>query len=253
MSIWYCACMDRVHLLGIPIDPVSMEQALERVLLMLSSDAEHHVMTPNAEMLVESSRNPAFCDVLRKGALNIPDGISLVWVARLTGQHLPERVAGVDFVQRICAVLTEKHSVFLLGGREGVGRGASEKLQQLNPHLCIAGIFEGTPDDADAAEMIQRINEAKPHILFVAYGAPRQDLWIEKHLALLPSVRVAMGVGGTFDFIAGVRQRAPQIFQSLGLEWLWRFILEPKRWRRMWRAVVVFPLLVLRYRQNGNE
>ena len=239
--------MDRVHLLGIPIDPVTMEQALVRVQQMLESTAQFHVMTPNAEMLVEASHNPTFRTVLKKGALNIPDSISVVWMARLTQQHLPERVTGVDFVQRLCARLTEQHPVFLLGGREGVGRRASERLRRCNPHLSVVGTFEGTPHDASAPEIIQCINEAKPHLLLVAYGAPQQDLWIEKHFHELPSVRVAMGVGGTFDFIAGVQQRAPQILQSLGLEWLWRFMLEPRRWRRMWRALVVFPILVLRY------
>lgn len=231
---------DRPTLLGIPLDSVTMPEALARMQSMLASGGQHHVMTPNSEMLVEASKNKRFADVLRGSALNLPDSQGVVWFGRL-----PERVPGVDVVARLCASLDERHPVFLLGGAEGVAWRAAAILRAQNPSLKVVGTHAGSPRPEDASEILRRINEAQPHLLLVAFGAPQQDLWIAEHLAQMPSVRVAMGVGGTFDFLAGVRKRAPRWMQSLGLEWLWRFVQEPSRWRRMWRAVIVFPALVI--------
>ena len=120
----------------------------------------------------------------------------------------------------------------------------------MNTSLRIAGTFSGSPRDEDAEEIIGKIREAKPHLLLAAFGAPEQDLWISEHLKKLPSVRVAMGVGGTFDFLAGKRRRAPKWMRSIGLEWFYRLLREPKRIKRIFNAVVVFPMLVLLHR-NG--
>ena len=201
-------------------------------------------MTPNAEMLVESTRNPRFKEVLLQSALNLPDSIGLLHMARWTGQKLPERVTGVDTVIRLCSAFDESHPVFLLGAAPGIAKKAAETLRIQNPHLRIVGTLAGSPSAEDAAEIIRNINASNPHLLLVAFGAPRQDLWIRDHLGEMPSVRVAMGVGGTLDFLTGVQKRAPIPFQVLGLEWLWRVIREPRRIGMIWRAVMVFPWLV---------
>lgn len=237
---------DRVHLLGIPIDPVTAGEAVERLRAMLGSDSAHHVMTPNNEMLVEAARNPAFADVLRRSALNLPDSTGLLLAARYTGRRLPRRVTGADTVAHLCRELGADERVFLLGAAPGVAERAAEALRSRNPRLCIAGTLAGSPAEADAPAILARIRAAAPRLLLVAYGAPAQDLWIARHLKELPSVRVAMGVGGTFDFLAGTVKRAPSALRSLGLEWLWRLALQPRRWKRIWRAVVVFPWLVVR-------
>ncbi len=237
----------RVTLLGIPLDPVTMPEAVSRLRGFFADDRQHHVMTPNNEMLVEASRNPEFASVLRRSDLNLPDSMGLLLMAKRTGQHLPQRVTGVDTVQALCASLTEDAPVFLLGAAPGVAEKAAEALQSANPGLRVVGTYSGSPADEDATEILQLIATAHPALLLVAFGAPAQDLWIDRHLRELPSVRVAMGVGGTFDFLAGVQVRAPAFLRAAGLEWLWRFIREPSRWKRMWNAVVVFPLLVLRY------
>jgi len=242
--------MKRVHLLGIPIDAVTAQQALDHLHTFLEQPAQRHVMTPNSEMLVASKKNEAFKSVLRSSALNLPDSIGLIWMANLTHQHLPERVTGVDTVQALCRTLDERHPVFLLGAGEGIAEQAAEVLRSKNSRLKIVGVYAGSPSDRDAPDIIRRINEAEPHVLFVAYGAPKQDLWISQHLKEIPSVRIAMGVGGTFDFLAGVQKRAPVVFRKLGLEWLWRLFKEPRRFKRILNAVVVFPLLVLRYGKN---
>lgn len=252
--------MQRVFLLGVPIDAVTQGEAVQRILVMLRSGwqrpasappcgatAGKHVMTPNSEMLVEAVRNPAFHTLLRRTALNLSDSSGLLRMARWTGQRLPERVTGVDTVERLCEVLDENCPVFLLGGGGEVGGRAGARLMERNPQLRVVGTYAGSPREEDREEILRRINDAKPHLLFVAFGAPAQDLWIDRYLPRMPSVRVAMGVGGTFDFLAGVRKRAPVFLQRLGMEWAWRLLLEPWRMRRIWNAVVVFPLLVARY------
>ncbi len=236
----------RVHLLGVPVDAVTQQEALREIMRFLEGSEAKHVMTPNNEMLVESTKNPAFRMILQGSALNLPDSQGLLFAARWTGQKLPERVTGVDTVQALCQKLDAQHPVFLLGAGEGIAEKAAAVLQSRNPGLKIVGTFSGNPRPEYSQAIINAINASQPHLLLVAFGSPAQDLWISEFLPQMPSVRVAMGVGGTFDFIAGVRKRAPSFMRSFGLEWLWRFVQEPSRWRRMWRAVVVFPWLIIR-------
>ncbi|MEK7562796.1 MAG: WecB/TagA/CpsF family glycosyltransferase [Patescibacteria group bacterium] len=237
--------MLRISLLGIPIDPVTIEEAIRRVEEMLKGSKQCHVMTPNNEMLVEAHRSPTFKQVLIQSDLNLPDSTGLLWAARRNGERIPERVSGVDFVERLCGGLDESASVFFLGGRSGAANGTAEKLQIANCKLQIAGMHEGSPREVDAQEIVDRVNASGAKLLLVAYGAPTQDLWIAKHLSQMPTVRVAMGVGGTFDFLSGNVQRAPRFMRSIGMEWLWRVILQPWRIKRIWTAVVTFPVLVL--------
>ena len=241
----------RVTLLGVPIDAVTHVEALELLHSFLKEEKQRHVMTPNNEMLVEAAHREDFRQLLNGTDLNIPDSTGLLWMARLTGQKLPERVTGVDTVTALCATLTGETAVFLLGAKPGIADAAAQNLMSRNPRLRVVGCFAGSPREEDASAIIAMIRAAAPHLLLVAFGAPTQDLWIAKHLKELPSVRVAMGIGGTFDFLAGTVKRAPAFMRSLGLEWLWRLLREPKRIGRIWRAVVIFPLLVLRYGKNA--
>lgn len=246
-SVYSIRRMERIFLLGIPIDAVTFREGLQCIQDMLRGRTQCHVMTPNSEMLVEAAGNSDFRNVLRHAALNLPDSIGLVWMARLTGQKIPERVAGVDIVERLCSELGPDVPLFLLGGESGVGSRAVEYLKRKNRCLNVVGIYAGSPDDRDAENIIRRVNAVQPHVLFVAYGAPKQDLWIAKYLHHMPSIRVAMGVGGTLDYFAGVQKRAPMVFRRVGLEWLWRLVREPKRIKRIWNAVIVFPWLVMKY------
>ena len=237
----------RITLLGIPIDAVTMDEAIARLLSFFDRGQCTHAMTPNSEMLVEAMRNVRFRRVLGAAAFSLPDSVGLLFAARWTHQRLPARIAGVDAVIALCNALTEQHSVFLLGSAPGVAARAAHVLQKLNPSLHIAGTYAGSPSEDDASGIIQRINASGARLLLVAYGAPMQDLWINTHLQEFSSVRLAMGVGGTFDFLAGDVRRAPIIFRAVGLEWLWRLFLQPWRIKRIWNAVIVFPLLVLCY------
>ncbi len=241
---------DFVALLGVPLDCVTGEQAVSQMHSFLEGAAQRHVVTPNAEMLVAASRDSAFREVLQRADLHLPDSAGVVAMARLLGQDITERVTGVDTTERLLLALGSDHPVFLLGAREGVALRAAEKLRSKNSRIQIAGTFAGSPSDADVPAILEKIRAAAPHLLLVAYGAPAQDLWIAKHLKDLPSVRVAMGVGGTFNVLAGDIRRAPRFLQNLMLEWLWRLILEPRRIKRIITAVIVFPLLALR---NHND
>jgi len=202
-------------------------------------------------MLVESIHNAQFRRVLESAAFNLPDSAGLLYAARWTHQQLPARTAGVDAVTALCGKLTQQHPVFLLGGAPGVAARAAHALQKMNPALRIVGTYAGSPSREEASDIVQRINGSGAHLLLVAYGAPLQDLWISEHMQDFTTVRLAMGVGGTFDFLAGTVRRAPKFLRALGLEWLWRLFLQPRRIRRIWNAVAVFPFLVLRYGKHG--
>ena len=203
-----------VTLLGIPIDAIRQKEAIKIILEMLEGGhlkrffkvgGQHHVMTPNSEMLVESYKNEKFREVLQSASMNIPDSVGLLYAAKLKRKKLPERVTGVDTVIKLCSQLPKKHSVFLLGAKEGVAEKAAEKLNKINPELNVVGTFAGSPRPEDAEEIISKIKEARPHLLLVAFGAPAQDLWIAEHIGQLPSVRVAMGVGGLLILFRGFR------------------------------------------------
>jgi len=234
---------NRVTILGVPVDCVTLAEARDRVLAMSTAGA-HHVMTPNPEMLTEAIRNPAFKTLLQSSDMNIPDGAGLLWAARRVGGVLPERVAGIDLVTAVAGTLGCP-PVFLLGAAEGVAKAAADKLRKQNPSLHIAGTYSGSPRADQEATIVSRINVSGAAILFVAYGAPTQDIWIRRNLSKMPCVHVAMGIGGAFDFLAGHRKRAPQLLRSLGLEWFWRLLQEPKRIGRIFTAVVIFPYRVL--------
>lgn len=234
-------------MLGVPVDVVTGAEAVALLWTFLRGEGGHHVMTPNNEMCVMALRDVEFAAVMRRTALNLPDSTGVVWAMRRAGAPDQRRVTGVDTVTALCASLDENMPVFFLGAAPGVAEAAAAKCQISSAKFQVAGCFAGSPKEEDAADIIKMINESGARLLLVAYGAPAQDFWIDRHLKDMPGIRVAMGVGGTFDFLAGLAQRAPLWMRRCGLEWAWRFAQEPARWKRMWNAVAVFPVLVLRY------
>ncbi len=233
-----------VRLLGIPVHLVTPEDALRRLAEFVQEGRPHHVVTVNPEFIMAAQKHAEFRRVLNAADLALPDGVGVIWACRLMGYPLRERVTGVDTVQAIARLAAENGwRLFLLGAAPGVAEQAAAVLQRANPGLQIAGTYAGSPAPAEEDHIIARIRAASPHFLFVAYGAPQQDLWIARNLSRL-GVPVAMGVGGTFDFLAGRVRRAPTWMQRMGLEWLFRLIQEPRRWRRM-LALPRFALKVL--------
>ncbi len=238
--------MRSVTILGVPIHAVTMAETLAWVAEAVATRVPRQICTPNPEFLMTARRDADFRAVLQAADLNIPDGIGLLWAARWLGDRLPERVAGSDLVGAIAAQAAQAGwRVFLLGAAPGVAERTAALLQAAHPGLMIAGTESGSPRPEDVERLVALITTARPDVLFVAYGAPAQDKWIAAQRARL-GVPVSIGVGGSFDFIAGRSVRAPQWAQRLGLEWLYRLGREPWRARRIVTAVVEFPLAVMR-------
>ena len=238
--------MRAVTILGVPIHAVTRADTLAWVVDAVRAREPKQICTPNPEFLMTARRDPAFRDVLRAADLNIPDGVGLLWAARRLGQRLPERVAGSDLVGDIAALAAQSGwRLFLLGAAPGVAERAADVLRVRHPGLTVVGTESGSPRPDDADRLIALITAAEPDVLFVAYGAPAQDKWIAAHRQRL-DVPVSMGVGGSLDFIAGIAPRAPRWLQRLGLEWLYRLARQPWRAKRIFTAVIEFPLAVLR-------
>jgi N-acetylglucosaminyldiphosphoundecaprenol N-acetyl-beta-D-mannosaminyltransferase len=222
-----------VDILGVRVDNVTTSETLEIIQGYVKEGTPHQIVTVNPEFVMKAQRNAAFHHVLDQANLALPDGYGLLWASRVLGSPLRERVTGSDTLPLIAQMSArEGYSLFLLGAAPGVAERTATILQGENEGLRIAGTFPGSPDPARDEELVSRVRAADPEILFVAYGAPQQDLWIHRNLERI-DVPVCMGVGGAFDFIAGVTQRAPVWLRERGLEWLHRLIHEPWRWRRM--------------------
>ncbi|MHB0857461.1 MAG: WecB/TagA/CpsF family glycosyltransferase [Anaerolineae bacterium] len=222
-----------VDILGVRIDDVTVAETLDLLDRFVAERRPHQVATVNPEFVMEAQRNAAFRVTLAACDLALPDGAGLLLAARFLGQPLRERVTGSDAVPLIAHRSARLgHSLFLLGAAPGVAERAAEVLSRDNPGLQIAGAYAGSPYPAEEDEIVARVRAAQPDFLFVAYGAPRQDLWIHRNLERL-GVPVCMGVGGAFDFLTGLAVRAPVWVRQLGLEWLHRLWHQPWRWRRM--------------------
>ncbi len=230
------AAQSRLQVVGVPVDPATFDSMLAQIEAWIARrDRVYQICTVSPEFVMIAQDDPAFMRTLREADLCVPDGVGLLLAARLLGRRLPERVTGSDGVPLIARRAAERGwRLFLLGAAPGVAERAAARLVADNPGLLVAGTYAGSPDPAEEDAILTRVNSSGADILFVAYGAPQQDLWIARNRDRL-SVAVAMGVGGTFDFIAGVVPRAPRWMQRLGLEWLYRLYRQPWRWRRMLR------------------
>lgn len=234
--------MQSVRILGVRVDDVTMSEACERVAQLIAEGGTHQLATVNPEFIMAARRDAAFMALLERTALNVPDGIGVLWAARRQSHPLRERVAGVDLVRQLCARGSQyQWRAYFLGAQPGVAERAAANLAHEYPGLIVAGTYAGSPRIEEEQEILARIRRAQPNLLFVAYGAPQQDMWLARNLPLLhqqpdsaafhPGL-VGMGVGGSFDFIAGTQKRAPEWMRQMGLEWLYRLLREPKRWKR---------------------
>ena len=233
---------ERVNVLGTPIDNVSFSDAVNLAEQAILKNAQIKIFTPNPEILLKAYKDHDFSKVLKSGDLLIPDGIGIILFSKVK-----EQVTGVDLMLKICE-LAEKNrrSVFLLGGKN-VLETTVKKLKETFPQLEIAGFSE------DLASCYNLIEISKPNIVFVALGAPKQETWIIENIEKLPTVNIAMGIGGAFDMISGKVKRAPKFVRKIHLEWLWRLMQEPKRIKRIFNAVIVFPVCVLKERAKFKK
>lgn len=232
-----------------PFDRVDLPSAVARILERLDRGERTFVITANPEFVMLARRDAEAARIAREADLVVPDGTGVSLAAALLGTPLP-RVPGRLLVDALAPWLAPRGaSLFLLGAAPGVAERAAETLRRRIPGLRIAGCYPGSAEDD--AETTARVRVAAPTVVLVAYGMPKQERWIARNLAALPSVRLAIGVGGVLDQLAGVQRVPPAFLHRVGLEWLWRLIREPWRWRRQ-RVLPLFALLVLRARIIGR-
>ncbi|BCV25472.1 WecB/TagA/CpsF family glycosyltransferase [Gelria sp. Kuro-4] len=237
---------ERVWVLGVPLWPVGLREALALAARWLreSGAGPRLIFTPNAEIIARAQQDPALKAALAAADLTVPDGIGVVWAARLLGTPVPERVPGIELLEAVLALAArESFTVYFLGGRPGVAEEAARRLKERWPTLPVAGTHHGYFSAAEEPAVLAEIQAAAPDILVAALGAPKQELWLTRHRRELPA-RLALGVGGSLDVFAGRVERAPQLFRGLGLEWLYRLLRQP---RRLGRALLLprFVLAVL--------
>jgi N-acetylglucosaminyldiphosphoundecaprenol N-acetyl-beta-D-mannosaminyltransferase len=221
-----------LYVLGVRVDDMTTDEMLTLVEQFIAERAPHQLCTVNPEFIMAAQQDETFRQVINHAAVCLPDGIGVLWAARRLEHPLRERVAGSDMVEQIAARAARAGwRIYFLGAAPGVADKAAAILQSRYPGLVVAGTFAGSPalDEQDA--LVERIRSTQPDVLFVAFGAPAQDVWIARNQPRLQAP-IAVGVGGAFDFIAGVSRRAPMWVQRLGLEWLHRLYCEPWRWRR---------------------
>lgn len=234
-----------VSFLGVPVHAVTVAQTLALIDGFIAEGKPRQICTVNPEFVMRAQADAAFHDLLMRADLNVADGVGLLWAARRLGSYLPERVPGSSMVEWIAERAAQRGwRVFLLGAAPGGAERAARRLQERYAGLQIAGTYAGSPRPEEAPEIIDRIRSARVDVLLVAFGAPAQDEWIDRYKSTL-GVPVSMGVGGAFDFLAGTAVRAPGWMQRLGLEWLHRLWRQPWRWKRIWVAVVVFPVTLI--------
>jgi N-acetylglucosaminyldiphosphoundecaprenol N-acetyl-beta-D-mannosaminyltransferase len=235
-----------VRILGVRVDCIDMAGAVAEIERQLDQAGPTRlVATVNPEFVMRARRDGRFRQALEGASLSLADGIGVVWAMRRRGCPQVERVPGSDLVPLLVqACAARGRRLFLLGAGPGVAEEAARRLEAAHPGLRVAGTHAGSPHPEDDAETLRRIAVARPDLLLVAYGAPQQELWIIRNRQRL-EVPVAIGVGGTLDFLAGRVRRAPRWMRRTHLEWLWRLALQPSRVRRM-AVLPAFVLSVLR-------
>ncbi len=219
--------------LGVPIDIVTIETAMDRVKEFLEDNHCSMITTPNTEIVMEASNDNELLKILKDSDLCIPDGIGLIYASKIQKLGLIERIPGVDLMKKILEYGDiNRNSIYILGGKPGVAKIACENIKNTFSSIRIVGYNDGYFKQEEEEKIIKEINDVKPDMLFLALGAPRQEKWIYKHRSSL-NAKFAMGVGGSVDVWAGTVKRAPVIFQRLGLEWFYRLLKEPWRYKRM--------------------
>ena len=245
---------ERMDILGIPVDRVTMESALAIFDELLAADGCHMIVTPNSEIVSNATKNPQLAELIRSADLVIPDGIGLVKASALLGQPLTERVTGIDFsFNSLKKLAAEGKSAYLLGSKPGIAEEAAKKLAEQIPGLIIAGTRNGYFKEEDERAIVEDINGSGASFLLVALGSPKQELFIEKYKNSLPSVKAAIGVGGSLDVWSGTLQRAPRFYQDHGLEWLYRLLQEPSRIGRMAEIPRFLIKVCVSRRKNANR
>ncbi|MFN8418755.1 MAG: WecB/TagA/CpsF family glycosyltransferase [Anaerolineae bacterium] len=248
-SSGYNGSESRLPVLGIPIDATTFDALLDQISVWMHTDSAHQICTVNPEYVIQAQRDVLLFNILQRSDLNVPDGVGLLWAAKRLGNPLPQRVTGSDGISLIAErAAQEGWRLFLLGAAPGVADRVAALWRERYPNIQIAGTYSGDASAEQEDHIAAMIKDCHADVLFVAFGQGKQDHWIARNLPRL-GVKAALGVGGAFDFVAGVAVRAPLWMQRLGVEWLHRLITQPWRWRRMLRL----PLFVIAVLTRGSK
>ncbi|HOG63014.1 MAG TPA: WecB/TagA/CpsF family glycosyltransferase [Sedimentibacter sp.] len=242
--------MDKLSIMGVRINNISMNEVLKLAEQKIKNDEKYIIYTPNTEIIMMCQKDEEFLNIMNKSNINVPDGVGLIYAGKIKKFPLKEKVAGYDLSINLLKMADEKGlKLYAVGGRPGVAEAAMQNVQKKYPGIKIVGAhhgyFKGTHlgkfGHEEEIAVIEDINRHKPHILFVGFGAKKQEQWIEYNKDLI-NANIIIGNGGTLDGLAGIVKRAPDIFINLGLEWLYRLIKEPKRITRQ----IVLPVFMFK-------
>lgn len=223
-----------VKILGVPVHPLTMSESVAVLEEKLQKKEQAFVVTANAEIIMMCQQDKEYNNIVsEKADLVLPDGAGAVWAGRYLGNEVPERVAGFDLYNQLLKLSADKgYKVYFFGGAPGVAEAAKNKAEELYSGVQIVGCRNGYFTEAEEEAIIKEINDAAPDMLFVALGAPKQEKWLVKYRKKLKP-RVLMGIGGSFDVLAGKMERAPKWMQEASLEWAFRLYKQPSRFMRM--------------------
>lgn len=245
-----------LKILDIPVDKVNNEQAMEVFTEMMETEGCKLIVTPNSEIVLNATKDPQLKELIEQAGLVLPDGIGLVYASKILGEPLSERVTGVDFLSLILEYLEkEGKSIYLFGSKPKNTEGASVAelaglaMKKSHPGLIVAGARDGYFQKEEEEEIVREINASGADFLCVALGSPKQEKFIFQHKDEFTTVKVGMGVGGSLDVWAGTAKRAPVFYQKNGLEWLYRFMKEPTRYKRM----AQLPLFIIKVIVKGKN
>jgi N-acetylglucosaminyldiphosphoundecaprenol N-acetyl-beta-D-mannosaminyltransferase len=239
----------RVDILGVGFDRVDLPAAAERIIARHAAGQRSFVITANPEFVMLARADAELGSIAAGADLVVADGTGVLVASRVLRDPLPGRVPGRLLVPAVLQLASGP--VFLLGAAPGVAERAAATLMRRIPSVRVVGTHAGSSAPDDDEDIRRRIDAAGARVLLVAYGMPAQERWIARNLPLLPSVRTAIGVGGVFDQLAGRVRLPPRVVHAIGLEWLWRLAIEPRRWRRQ-RVLPIFAALVARQRILGR-
>ncbi|MFA4871566.1 MAG: WecB/TagA/CpsF family glycosyltransferase [Patescibacteria group bacterium] len=239
----------KINILDVWVDVISLDGVLQKINQWLADNGQYYIVTPNPEFVVAAQKNKEFKDALNGAGLAISDGVGLIWAS---GGKL-KRVTGVELVEELFKIKNQNYKFYLLGGEEGIAAAVKQKYQEANIVGAQSGGRLNTEDWLleNNETVINSVNNSGANIILVAFGQVKQEMWMVNNLAKLSNIKVAIGVGGTFDYLSGKIKRAPVWLRRLGFEWLFRLIVQPKRINRIFKAIIVFNWLLIKKWLNG--